>query len=608
MIVPMTKYTFLIHHDEQERFLDTIGKLGVIDVTINSYEPSEAEKKVLQYAEQLKTTHEILKNSSFPKDIEEVENKIKDIGKFVECTTLTKERLDAVNSEIIKTEKELIDTEPWGNFSKDDIAQLKQQGIALKFFICGEKQYQQTWNEEYPIHIVNKQRGSIYFVLVTQKAAPFTNLPNFGLEVREPSMSFFDLKTKYDNLLAEKRSLLTTMRSLTADINLVEDERVVTEKELHYLRVSQGNTSVAEGTVIIIESWAPTDKCEAIDKYLESDHTTISFKDEPTLEDNPPVLLKNNKFAQTNELITKLRSLPNYHETDITAYFAPFFVFFVGMCVNDIGYGLIILIISIIARFKFKSESMRPVIGLVFWCSLASVLVGIITGAFFGVSLAELPAFAPIKDIFIKQDSIFYFALAIGVIQILYAIILRAIFTMKRMGFKYGLSYLGWAATIITLILAFLLPKYGVDGFTTDSMLFKIILIAEVAITILFTNPDKGIFSNIGLGLYGLYNNVTGLLGDVLSYIRLFALGLSGGVIAGIFNQLAIGMSPDIPVVKYIIIVAILLIGHGINLFMVIIGSFVHPLRLTFVEFYKNVGFEGGGRAYMPFSGKAKNK
>lgn len=606
MIVSMTKYTFLLHHAEQEKFLETIGNLGVIDVTVNSYEPSAEEREVLQYAERLKTTHEILKNSAFPHDLEEVENKIKDIDKFIECATLTKERLDGIATELIKTDKELIDTEPWGDFSKDNIASLKQQGIALKFFICGEKQYNEEWEEEYPIYIIHRQKGSVYFVLVVENGVLPANQPNFGLEVRQPTMSYFDLKTKYNNLLAERRSLQTTLRSLTADIHLIEAEQVVTTKELHYLRVSQGNQSAAEGTLVIIEGWAPTNKCEAIDKYLDSDPTTISFKDAPAPDDNPPVLLKNNKFAQTNEVITKLYSLPNYHETDITAFFAPFFIFFVGICVGDMGYGLLILTLAIIARFKVKNPSMRPVIGLVFWCSLAAVIMGFLTGAFFGVSLRDLPLFAPIKEIFIKQNSMFSFALTVGVIQILYAIILRAVFSIKRFGFKYGISHIGWAITIISLCMAFLLPMFGIHGFTTDTLIFKIVIILALVITILFTNPDKGILSNVGLGLYGLYNNVTGLLGDVLSYIRLFALGLSGGVIASIFNDLAMGMSGDVPVLKYVIMTAILLIGHGINLFMVAIGSFVHPLRLTFVEFYKNVGFEGGGRAYTPFSGKAK--
>lgn len=608
MIVPMTKYTFLLHHSEQEKLLETIGGLGVIDVTINNYEPSADELNIIQYASRLKSLHEMLKGTSFGHEIEVVENKIKEIDKFVALATSTKERLDEVNAEIIKLEKELIDTEPWGDFSREKLEALRKRGLTLKYFIFGEKQYKEEWEEEYPIYVINKQRGSVYFVLVVDSNLPPVEHPNFGLEVREPAMSYSDVKTKFDSLLAEKHTLLVTLRSLLDDIKLIEDEQVVTAKELHYLRIKQGNATAAEGSLVIIEGWAPSNKCEAIDAYLDSDNETISFKEEPTLEDNPPILLKNNKFAQTNELITRLYSLPNYHEVDITAYSAPFFVFFVGICLCDFGYGLLILLAAIIASFKIKSPSAKPIIGLVVLSGISAMIMGAVTGAVFGMSLAEMPLFAPVKDLFIKQNSMFSFAIAVGVIQILYAITLRSIFTIKRFGLKYGLSHIGWGLTILTLCAALLLPMAGITEFTTSSLAFKIIIGVSLAFTILFTNPDKGILSNIGLGMYGLYNNVTGLLGDVLSYIRLFALGLSGGVIAGIFNDLAVGMSGDVPVVKYLIMAMILLIGHGINLFMAVIGSFVHPLRLTFVEFYKNVGFEGGGRAYTPFSGRAKNK
>ena len=106
---------------------------------------------------------------------------------------------------------------------------------------------------------------------------------------------------------------------------------------------------------------------------------------------------------------------------------------------------------------------------------------------------------------------------------------------------------------------------------------------------------------NLGLGLWDTYNMVTGLLGDVLSYVRLFALGLSGGILASVFNSLALGLKPDNLIGGSIVFLLIFLFGHAINMFMNVLGAFVHPLRLTFVEFYKNAEFEGGGKKYNPF-------
>ena len=122
------------------------------------------------------------------------------------------------------------------------------------------------------------------------------------------------------------------------------------------------------------------------------------------------------------------------------------------------------------------------------------------------------------------------------------------------------------------------------------------------ALLLLLNTPGRNPLLNVGSGLWTLYNNITGLLSDVLSYIRLFAIGLSGGVLALVFNSLADGFVPDGAniVVRLLIMLPILLIGHGINLFMSAISSFVHPMRLTFVEFYKNAGFEMATRSFDP--------
>ncbi|MBR7170259.1 MAG: V-type ATP synthase subunit I, partial [Alistipes sp.] len=141
-----------------------------------------------------------------------------------------------------------------------------------------------------------------------------------------------------------------------------------------------------------------------------------------------------------------------------------------------------------------------------------------------------------------------------------------------------------------------------IPGFTTDSPAFLGAIGVGMFMMLFLNTSGKFLnpFINIGSGLWNLYNNITGLLSDVLSYIRLFAIGLSGGVLALVFNQLAEGMAPENIVGKVITMAIILFIGHAINLFMSTISSFVHPMRLTFVEFYKNAGFEMAARNFDP--------
>ena len=145
-------------------------------------------------------------------------------------------------------------------------------------------------------------------------------------------------------------------------------------------------------------------------------------------------------------------------------------------------------------------------------------------------------------------------------------------------------------------------PAWGIPGFTTSSPAFYGVAAIGAVLMLFFNSPGKNPFVNFGTGLWDTYNNITGILSDVLSYIRLFAIGLSGGVLALVFNTLASGFVPEGAniVVRLLIMIPILLIGHGINLFMSTISSFVHPLRLTFVEFFKNAGFEMAPRNFDP--------
>lgn len=213
----------------------------------------------------------------------------------------------------------------------------------------------------------------------------------------------------------------------------------------------------------------------------------------------------------------------------------------------------------------------------------------------------DIPALENIKKYLIDTDKLFILALAMGVIQILFGMVVKVLNIKKQQGLGYALSTIGWLVLIIGSGALFGLKKVGViaDPLAT-TLLYVILGIAGVLILVL-NNPKRNPLINIGAGLWDVYGMATGLLGDLLSYIRLFALGVSTAILGGVFNSLALNMKPDIPVLGPLVMIIILLIGHGITLFMACLGAFVHPIRLTFVEFYKNAGFTGGGKPYTPF-------
>jgi V/A-type H+-transporting ATPase subunit I len=302
------------------------------------------------------------------------------------------------------------------------------------------------------------------------------------------------------------------------------------------------------------------------------------------------------------EPVGKLFSLPAYVELDLTPFFAPFFMMFFGFCLGDAGYGLLFVIGAGLYKYKAKPE-FKPLLSLIQWLGLAPVLFGILTGTFFGVQLNKVPIpfLTGVRDMFLDNDQMFNLALIFGGIQILFGMVLKGVSQIKRLGIAYSFSTWGWFLLIVSSGIFYLLDKANPEvGYFGGPLHLVFLGLSGLGIFV-FNDPKRNVFVNLGVGLWDTYNTVTGVIGDLLSYIRLFALGLSSAILGLVFNQLAFDMSPDIPVVRPIVILLILLVGHGINIFMSGLGSFVHPLRLTFVEFYKNAGFIGGGKEYKPF-------
>jgi V/A-type H+-transporting ATPase subunit I len=291
---------------------------------------------------------------------------------------------------------------------------------------------------------------------------------------------------------------------------------------------------------------------------------------------------------------------------DMTPFMAPFFMMFVGFCMGDAGYGLVLLLGGAFAKRKVAAD-FRPIISLVQWLGLAAILFGILSGGFFGIELAKVPALARFKTYFFNQDKMMILAFACGGAHVVYAKFLGIVGVARRYGFKFAVSRIGWLTLILSLAAFIGLPILDVMIPEAVKPVFYAIFVLSGIAIFFYNSPGKHLMVQFGSGAWTAYNTIVGLIGDLLSYVRLFALGLAGGILGMVFNKLAFDMSPDIPVVGFLITLIILAFGHSLNFALTMLGAFVHPLRLTFVEFYKNVEFEGGGREYKPFR-KMKNE
>ncbi len=376
------------------------------------------------------------------------------------------------------------------------------------------------------------------------------------------------------------------------------------KERLQGVKVEATARQAADGTLVVMEGWAETETSAKVDALLEEYPNVVYIKSDPTPEDNTPVKLKNGWFARIFELVGDMYARPKYGTLDLTPFFAPFYMLFFGICLNDAGYGLILLGMGLwLLRKNPKPGMMRQAAWFATMCAAATILFGLFCGSFFGMNLKDYFPSIPFFDF---QGQFFSIALAIGMVQILFGMLISVVVTARTFGVRYSLGTMGWFIILLAASVAGGLPmlneKWVIPGFTTSSVAFYVVLGIGAVLMLFFNTPGRNPLLNLGSGVWNFYNNLTGLLSDVLSYIRLFAIGLSGGVLALVFNSLAEGFVPDGAniVVRILIMLPILLIGHGINLFMSTISSFVHPMRLTFVEFYKNAGFEMATRNFEP--------
>lgn len=625
MIAPMTKYSLLVYHREYEDFLDKLRDLGVVHILEKQRDITDELRDQYQYIDKVDKTIRFLKNREAEPLAEGGDHDGKEV--FEEITEL-QGKIDGNLNKLNSLKKEITELMPWGDFSIEKLKKLEEHGIIIKFFVTPKRKFDPAWKEEYTIEEISTHGGQVFFIAILVNGKD-EEIPAEEMYIPTEEVITDYLVKRGIDIPAEEISM--PARSLTS----LNEARIRLEKKLdtiesrfnylaqtalpaleeyknslilklEYDKAVYHTTREADEKLMILEGWVPGASVEKVNGFLGK--TGAAFiTSEPTGEDNVPILLANKGFAQKFEKLGELYSLPKYNELDITPFFAPFYALFFGFCLGDAGYGILIAIAAIFARRKVQKE-LKPLTVLVFYLGLSTLLFGLIGGTFFGINLynTDLPVYRELSAMFREKGTdinmlLFYLSVILGAIQILFGMVLKAVNETIQFGWKYAVGTYGWLTLIIGSLLVYLASV--VTGIPMESLrpVLYAVLGVSGAMILLLNNLNRNVLSNFGLGLWNTYNMVTGLLGDLLSYIRLFALGISSAILGFVFNSLAVSMSGSIPVVSVIVMIIILLFGHGINLFMSGLGSFVHPMRLTFVEFYKNAGFSGGGKKYSPF-------
>ena len=602
MISPMTKYSFVLLCGQTEEFLSKIQELGVIDITRSLKPIDETSEKLLAEADEVKKALSVLKNCKGEPDKSSVS------GCSAKDVLDTDELIAELRGELTSAKKELVARKPWGEFSSEDLQKLEAKGLQIRFYSCPKKKFDASWGDIQPLQVISETESSVFFVTVTpageEYSFPIEPVAAPAGSVNEAEKTLADLQARLDG---ENRKL-ANLKSCIGNLEKTYADRLG-ELDLYFAEAA--TEKAVDNYVMVLTGFAPVEDDDRLRKAFD-DLGVYYTAEAATKEDNPPIKLHNNWFARNFEVLTGMYGMPVYDEFDPTPVLGPFFMLFFAMCMGDAGYGIILMLIALYMKLKMQDSGLGKMFRLIGFLGGMTFFVGLFLGTFFGMSILSA-SWAPswlkalCVDGWFPDGKIAGFpvqmvlAVAIGVLHICLAMIIKTVNFTKRFGFSKTISTWGWTTLIVGGIVVISLGMMEV----LSAEVFKWVIIALAAVSSLaifvFNTPGRNPLVNIGSGLWDTYNMATGLLGDVLSYIRLYALGLAGGMLGNAFNIMGtMILDIPVPVVNWVFCIVILIFGHVLNLAMACLGAFVHPLRLTFVEYFKNSGYEGTGAKYNP--------
>jgi len=416
----------------------------------------------------------------------------------------------------------------------------------------------------------------------------------------------------------EIRKLNESIESAKSEIEKLAAERSELQFASDYLTMRKDKYEALDAlgfteNTFILNGYIPEKYAEKLKKEIESKFTaSIEFSD-PGEDEDVPVLLENGRFSSPVEGITQMYAMPGKQDVDPTPVMAFFYYLFFGMMLSDAGYGLIMVIGTMIALKKFKLETtMRKTLTMFRNCGISTVIWGALFGSWFG-DIVQVTAreflgkeigsialwFEPMSD----PVKLLLFSYGLGILHLFLGVAVSFKMSWDK-GDKLGAIFDTLPVYLIVIGVAPIGAAMFVD---VDPSLKKIglyVMLAGVAILVLTAGrSSKSVFGKFFGGLYALYNTATGYLGDILSYSRLLALGLATGSIASVINL--IGTMPENKIIKLVLFIIVCIIGHTANLAINLLGAYVHTDRLQFVELFSKF-YTGGGREFEPLTVNTK--
>ena len=520
----------------------------------------------------------------------------------------TLDKKASLEQEISAANAEIERIKAWGNFSPEDVKRVKEDGYDLHFYRLGKNEYQMAL-----------QDPEIKMIALTPIDKMHTVAVLGALPVTIPATEFTLPEKGIDELTAQIESCQTEIG--TCEETLKKSSIYDTSFQVQMLKAqnaenysSASETAENDEDFVWISGYLPEADLPKF-KAAATEHKWAWAMDHVSEDDTEiPTKVKYGKVSGLIQPVFDILGiLPGYRESDISLWFFLFFTLFFAMIIGDAGYGMLILIGTIVFAVKTKGEKKYSnIVYLLFVLSIATVIWGAITGTWFGMESAMnvpflkalvIPSFANYPDYFgvtalAQQNMIMKFSFSVGAIQMA----LGSLISIKKKIAEKNLSWvadLGWLVAIVAM---YLLSLYLVIGESINiTPVFAMIGVAFLLVVLFGAmSPDRTFAQGLKAGLadaFTVFLNTISCFGNVMSYIRLFAVGMAGLAISQSFNGIAAGFHGPL----IILAVVVVLIGHGLNIIMCFLSVVVHGVRLNVLEFSGQAGLEWTGIAYEPF-------
>jgi len=502
---------------------------------------------------------------------------------------------------------------PWGEFSPEQVKELRNEGVDLHFYRVDKKECAQIFADKdiQAVRLASVEKSDTIAV-VGQLSSSY-----HGMELELPEKGVADLRTEIEQAKKDLAHCNEVLQKAALCQNSFQAQLVKCQNEVNYSSASE--TAGNDAQLVWISGYVPAVDAGRFEEAAKKNGWAYAVGDVSDDDESIPTKLRYNKVSRLIEPLYKILGiLPGYRETDISLWFLMFFTLFFAMIVGDAGYGSILLIGTIILVAKTKKMSTPAWLLLVL--SIATIFWGAITGTWFGMESAMkvpflkalvLPGFANYPEYFgvsaaAQQNNIMKFSFSIGAIQMELGSLLAV---KKKIGQK-DLSFVADIGWMLTTCAMYLLALYLVLSEKSSLNLIFGVIACGFVLVILFSGmgPGKSFVQGLKEGLAGAFTtflNTISCFGNIMSYIRLFAVGMAGLAIAQSFNNMAAGVAHG-PLIIVAAIVVVL--GHTVNIIMAALSVIVHGVRLNVLEFSGQVGLEWTGIAYDPFRKENKLK